>query len=253
MIIRSWCSNSGRGPRYQTCGACRPRWSMSAFLDSCPEEVKEQMMMRLDENGENYENLKAKVMFYTFRTVYIVFFVDVCLFRSILCASVFHCLCYVFVCVCVFHSVPHVCFPFHHNLVFKHVRFIFDVCVCVCVCVSFRVCVWFCWFLNVYIDWFLIVWIGFRFALCVSDFSLLLCFHFIIKWTLIIWRSTIPWLARHRYCWCYRHFFCYRYRHCLRKWYDSFFQCHTYCFVRHRFMHRSDCRLRSGQYCLYRY
>ena len=39
---------------------------MSAFLDLCPEEVEEQMMMRLDEIGENYENLKAKVMFYTF-------------------------------------------------------------------------------------------------------------------------------------------------------------------------------------------
>ena len=41
--------------------------SFFSLLDSCPEEVKEQMMMmRLDEIGENYENLKAKVVFYTF-------------------------------------------------------------------------------------------------------------------------------------------------------------------------------------------
>ena len=38
---------------------------MSALLELCLEEVKEQMM-RLHEIGENYENLKAKVVFYTF-------------------------------------------------------------------------------------------------------------------------------------------------------------------------------------------
>ena len=31
---------------------------MSALLEICPKDVKEQMMMRLDEIGENYENLK---------------------------------------------------------------------------------------------------------------------------------------------------------------------------------------------------
>ena len=65
----------------------------------------------------------------------------------------------------------------------------------------------------------------------------------------------IPWQARHHYCFChcYWHFFCFRYRHCLRKRYRSFFQCHACYIVRHRVMHRSDYRLRSGQYCLYRY
>ena len=44
--------------------------------------------------------------------------------------------------VCVFHSLSHVCVPFHHNLVFKYVRFIFDVCVCVCgLCFVSLVCV----------------------------------------------------------------------------------------------------------------
>ena len=85
------------------------------------------MKTKFDQIDEHNENTKTKMMFYTFRSVYIVFFVDVCLFRSILCVSVFHCLCYVFVCVCFILS--HVCVPFHHNLVFKHVRFIFDVCV----------------------------------------------------------------------------------------------------------------------------
>ena len=28
-------------------------WPMSALLDICPEDVKEQMMLRLDEIGEN--------------------------------------------------------------------------------------------------------------------------------------------------------------------------------------------------------
>ena len=35
-------------------------WCVSALSEICPE------MMRLDEIGENYENLKAKVVFYTF-------------------------------------------------------------------------------------------------------------------------------------------------------------------------------------------
>ena len=34
---------------------------MSAILEMCPKDVKEQVMMRLDEIGENYENLRAKV------------------------------------------------------------------------------------------------------------------------------------------------------------------------------------------------
>ena len=38
---------------------------MSALLKICPKDVKEQVMMRLDEIGENYENLKAKVVSYT--------------------------------------------------------------------------------------------------------------------------------------------------------------------------------------------
>ena len=44
-------------------------------------------------------------------------------------------------CMCVFYLVSNVCVPFLYVLVFKHVRFIFDVRVCVCA--SFRVCVCF--------------------------------------------------------------------------------------------------------------
>ena len=40
-------------------------WRMSALLELCPRDVKEQMMMRLDGIGENYENLKARVVSYT--------------------------------------------------------------------------------------------------------------------------------------------------------------------------------------------
>ena len=38
---------------------------MSALLEICPRDVKEQMLMRLDDIGENYKNLKAKVVSYT--------------------------------------------------------------------------------------------------------------------------------------------------------------------------------------------
>ena len=38
-------------------------WRMSALLEICPNDVKE--LMRLDEIGENYANLKAKVISYT--------------------------------------------------------------------------------------------------------------------------------------------------------------------------------------------
>ena len=31
-------------------------WRMSALLDICPKDVKEQMLLRLDEVGENYDN-----------------------------------------------------------------------------------------------------------------------------------------------------------------------------------------------------
>ena len=40
-------------------------WRMSALLEICPNDVKEQMLLRLDEVGENYENLKVKVISYT--------------------------------------------------------------------------------------------------------------------------------------------------------------------------------------------
>ena len=51
----------------------RTRWrrteprlvDMSALLKMCPKDVKEQMMMRLDEIGENIENFKPKVVSYT--------------------------------------------------------------------------------------------------------------------------------------------------------------------------------------------
>ena len=35
---------------------------MSALLEMCPKDVKEQMMMKLDEIAVNYENFKAKVL-----------------------------------------------------------------------------------------------------------------------------------------------------------------------------------------------
>ena len=38
------------------------------LLEICSKDVKEQMMMRLDEIGENFENLKAKVVSYTTNT-----------------------------------------------------------------------------------------------------------------------------------------------------------------------------------------
>ena len=40
-------------------------WRMSALTEICPRDVKEQMLTRLDEIGENHENLKAKVVSYT--------------------------------------------------------------------------------------------------------------------------------------------------------------------------------------------
>ena len=36
-------------------------WRTSVFLETCAKDVKEQMMMRLDEIGEHNENLNAKV------------------------------------------------------------------------------------------------------------------------------------------------------------------------------------------------
>ena len=35
---------------------------MAAFLELCPKEVKEQVYLRIDEIGEDYELLKAKVV-----------------------------------------------------------------------------------------------------------------------------------------------------------------------------------------------
>ena len=40
-------------------------WRMSALLEICPKAVKEQMLMRLDESGENDGKFNAKVIFYT--------------------------------------------------------------------------------------------------------------------------------------------------------------------------------------------
>ena len=37
-------------------------WRMSALLEMCPKDLKEQMLMRLDEVGENYEALTNKRM-----------------------------------------------------------------------------------------------------------------------------------------------------------------------------------------------
>ena len=39
-------------------------WRMSALLEICPKELKDQMLIRLDEIGEKYEALKAKVISY---------------------------------------------------------------------------------------------------------------------------------------------------------------------------------------------
>ena len=39
-----------------------PLWRMAAFLEMCPNEVKEQVYLRVDEIGEDYETLKAKVV-----------------------------------------------------------------------------------------------------------------------------------------------------------------------------------------------
>ena len=40
-------------------------WRMSALLEICPKDVKDQMLLRLDEVGENYENVKVKVISFT--------------------------------------------------------------------------------------------------------------------------------------------------------------------------------------------
>ena len=40
-------------------------WRMSALLNMCPEDLKDQMLMRLDEIGENHETLKTKVTSYS--------------------------------------------------------------------------------------------------------------------------------------------------------------------------------------------
>ena len=40
-------------------------WRTSSLLEICPKEVDEQMMMTLYDIGENYENLKAKVVSHT--------------------------------------------------------------------------------------------------------------------------------------------------------------------------------------------
>ena len=37
---------------------------MPALLEMCPGDVKEQMLMRLDEIGANYKNFTAKVVSY---------------------------------------------------------------------------------------------------------------------------------------------------------------------------------------------
>ena len=43
----------------------RDLWRMSSLMEIFPRDVKEQMLMRLDEIGENYNNIKAKVVSYT--------------------------------------------------------------------------------------------------------------------------------------------------------------------------------------------
>ena len=40
-------------------------WRVSVLLDTRPKDVKEHMITRFDEIGENYENLTAKVLSYT--------------------------------------------------------------------------------------------------------------------------------------------------------------------------------------------
>jgi hypothetical protein len=39
-------------------------WKMSALLEVCPKEVKDQMMLRIDEVDEDYEKLKARILSY---------------------------------------------------------------------------------------------------------------------------------------------------------------------------------------------
>ena len=40
-------------------------WRMSVLLELCCKDVKEQMLMTLDEVGDNHEHLKAKVVSHT--------------------------------------------------------------------------------------------------------------------------------------------------------------------------------------------
>ena len=39
-------------------------WRMSAFLEICPRGVREAIELRLDEVGEDYPKMKAKVLAY---------------------------------------------------------------------------------------------------------------------------------------------------------------------------------------------
>ena len=40
-------------------------WRMLALFEICPKDVTEQIFLRLDEVGENYEKVKVKVISYT--------------------------------------------------------------------------------------------------------------------------------------------------------------------------------------------
>ena len=44
-------------------------WKMSALLEICPKPIQDQMMLRMDEIGEDYERLKAKILGYVINKV----------------------------------------------------------------------------------------------------------------------------------------------------------------------------------------
>ena len=39
-----------------------PIWTIAAFLELCPKDVREQVYLRIDEIGDNFEVLKQKVI-----------------------------------------------------------------------------------------------------------------------------------------------------------------------------------------------
>ena len=65
LLIMQWVELKAMMSELEKDAKIPDLWRMSTLLEICLKDMKEQMMMRLGEIGENYENLKAKVVSYT--------------------------------------------------------------------------------------------------------------------------------------------------------------------------------------------